>query len=230
MTAPANLIAPMIVAGTVGLETRYVTEVEDLAGKTIYTFSAVDLGDPSARRMIVLGVGGYDNTDSATTISSVTVNGVAVTTAVTRTETVTGFRTMAGLYYIELDAGSSATIVVTFSSAVDSCYVAVWALHGYGSATPAFTTAHSLKNDTSSALNLSCNVAIGDTVIAYFFDLGNSGSVVWTGLTENFDRATGEDTRSGASLIATAAESPRTITINRTSTGHLPLGMLAIWR
>lgn len=199
----------------------YVTEAGSPSNLTTYTFSGTSIGAASADRVVIVAVAGM--TGSARTISSVTIGGNTATVAVTQAST-SGTGTRIGLYYLAVPAGTTADIVVTFSGAMASCRIAVFAMTGHTSGTPAATGA---DGSGSTTFNPNCNVVTGDVLICA--SLADGSGVAWTNATEQSDGVTEENNLSTAKYTATSSETPRTITAVHTG-ASLGCAVSAAWR
>lgn len=94
-----------------------------------FSFNNVDLGAVTADRVIVVCVTASGAT--ARTISGVTIAGNAAT-LVTRNSS---FRKCTGIYMLAVPTGTSATVAVTFSGAVDEASVGCYSLQNWGTVT-----------------------------------------------------------------------------------------------
>ena len=184
------------------------TETQDSAATT-YTFTSKDIGTAAVGRRVIVGVVGSGA--ASRTISSVTVGGNAAT-AVAFIENVGGLATLqAALYAIQVDAGTTATIVVTFSGGNNRCGIGVWAAYDLQSGT-ATATGTSVANPQTASLNISAGgIAIG---VANGFDNNALTGYSWTNLTENFDAlfASNQIAHSGASAAFATAQTSLALT------------------
>jgi hypothetical protein len=193
----------------------FVDNAESDGDLTTYTFAGHAIGDAATGRHVLVGIGASGGSgQSDRTISSVTVGGNAATavgTLVTSTSTTT---TYAVLYIIQVDSGTTADIVVTWSDALVSTGIAVWALYNLLSATPT-DTATSVTGS-----NIGIDVEARGVIVGYNHTQRNAagGSVhTWTNLTERFDEqidAGNSDSHTGASDAFGAAETNRLISIS----------------
>lgn len=143
---------------------------------TSYSFAAQSLGTAAAGRRIVVGVTTADN--SANSISSVSIGGVAATPVVAAQN---GTSCLAGLFILQVDAGTTATIDVVFANATFRCGIGIWAVYDLQSSA-ATDTGSSAADPMTDTLDIQAGgVAIG---VATAFTIA---SVVWTNLTENYD-------------------------------------------
>jgi hypothetical protein len=172
----------------------------DASNLTTYTFSTQALGTAASDRRIVVGAG--SSSAAGTTVSSVTVGGIAATQLATAG---TG-NGIAALWIASVPTGTTGDVVVTFSQAQSRAGIGVWAL--YGAAAAAFDTGTSTADPMTDTLNVPASGA----AIGYFAGNDNT-SATWTNLTENFDEAQESTiTQSGASATFAAAQTALAIT------------------
>ena len=112
---------------------------------TSHSYSNVPIGSPSSDRLIVLAI--TMGAAGSGVISSITVNGVAASTAAIGISNASGH---IHLYQAAVSSGSSVTIAITSSASV-TMRVVVFALYGLASTTPTAT----LRTSTTSATSLS---------------------------------------------------------------------------
>ena len=105
----------------------YRSNYDDTSNATNYSFASCDLGTPHSSRLIVVGV----KTIGSTSVSSMTIGGIAATLAITSGSAARS----AELWYALVPQGLTGTIAVNGSGASTAMRIYVWA--GYpSSATP----------------------------------------------------------------------------------------------
>jgi hypothetical protein len=186
----------------------YRTFVQSGTNTDTYSFATTDIGTASATRTVVLVVAG---SNASTTVSSVTVGGISATYrgraqgGVTTTE----------IWTCPVPTGSTATIVVVWSSSQLRCGVGVFACYDLTSDTP-ITTATA----TTQSSSLNVNVLVGDILIVG----GHSSlttSATATGYNERYDSLDGDSaTHSGGDATIGTAASPRTVTLAWAGNGN----------
>lgn len=184
------------------------TETQDSAATT-YTFTSKDIGTAATGRRIIVGVIGSGA--ASRTISSVTVGGNAATAINFVEGSGTGAFLQSAIYIIQVDAGTTATVVVTFSAGNNRCSVGIWAAYDLQSST-ATATGTSVANPQTASLNISAGgIAIG---VANGFDNNALTGYSWTNLTENFDGlfASNQIAHSGASAAFVTAQTSLALT------------------
>lgn len=187
-----------------------------------YTFSAQNLGAEASDRYIAVTVNGR-KAGATTSISSVTIGGVTASIAVQRANTITN-TSIAGIVIAAVPTGTTGDIVVTFADTLARCAIGVYRIDNLFSAT-AYDTDNSVSADPSVGLNVgNPGFAIGTGAAS------GTGSVTWTGLTEDYDFISETSTNfTGASLNVTATEANRTITIDFSVSGEA-VGVFASWQ
>jgi hypothetical protein len=152
-------------------------------GPTV-TFSNVNIGTPSAGRVVVVGVA--DNAASYDGITGVTIGGVAATEAVFSDTATTNY---ASLWYASVPTGTTATIVVTGQgSGLAEVGILVGAITGDSSAAPVAVSTHPTVYDsgdpqlipTTGTVNVPTN---GAAVLFGESEFYDSGTPTWTNTT-----------------------------------------------
>jgi hypothetical protein len=193
----------------------FVDSTESTGDLTTYTFAGHAIGDAATGRHVLIGIGASGSAgQSDRTISSVTVGGDAATavgTLVTSTSTAT---TYAVFYIIQVDSGTTADIVVTWSGDLISTGIGVWALYNLLSATPTDTGTGVL-----SGTNIGIDAPARGVIVGYAHTQRNGAggaTHTWANLSERFDEqidAGNSDAHTGASDAFGAAESNRLISV-----------------
>lgn len=155
--------APASEGGATGTVTSiaYAGGAVDGTDGTSFTFSGHSISTASATRVVVIGVTG--KASATRTVSSVTIGGVTASVAVAYDNNSSSF-VGSGLYYLLVTSGTTADIVVTFSSTMTSAGIDVWAHYDATATTPALTSSGS-----GSSTDVSCgtiNAVSGDALIA----------------------------------------------------------------
>lgn len=136
--------------------------VSDPANLSVYTFSGVNIGQPSASRTLFLHVFTPAIAAGNDPLSSVTVNSVAATRIIG--PVLPGALGRTYIYAIDLSSGSSATVAVTLTASVGRCVVGLYALYGYNS-TPSATASNSNTTLSSTPLTASLSVNVDDAIL-----------------------------------------------------------------
>lgn len=138
---------------------------------TAYTFSSQAIGTASSDRVVAVGVMAGN---SAAGINTLTVGGVSAVKAIDATNS-----TETELWYASVPSGTTADIVVTFSSGKGRCGIGVWALTGV-------TGVGATNTSTSSTATLTVPGRTKDIVLAVYGGKDHA-SVSFSGVTENYD-------------------------------------------
>lgn len=186
----------------------YVGSTANAVGATTFTFTDHATGTPGNRKTIV-AVSGADAA-TAFFISDVQV-GALEADVVIETAVESGSLMQAGLYIINNPSGTTATIIVTFSEAVSSAAVAVWAAYDLDSITPVDTA--SQFQTSSAAVVLDLDVP-GDGFAIALSNCNANQTTTWVGMTER------DDTNISAAHSFSAAD---------TATVGAPLSVSSDW-
>lgn len=190
----------------------------DTSGKP-RTFSAINIGDPAADRLVAVVV---STTNSSTGNNpSLTIGGVSAT----RHAFVMGgdgSNSHTSIFSLAVPSGTTADIVFNSSFNISGVAIAVYALYGLNSHAPV-----SIATSKANPLALNQNVLTGDIIIAGQHN--QFANQVWSGLTQDGAGNCGWYC-SNASAQASAAESPRSITCSFSGTANTQTGVVVVWR
>jgi hypothetical protein len=194
----------------------YITKVEDISNTSPYTFTGASIGSEAADRIVVVAVAS-EGTGGAITIDSVTIGGNAATLAVKNS---TNGRTVAGIYYLAVPSGTTATIVVTISTgSPQRCVIGIWNVNGAASGTPYDTDTASNNTGGSTTTTLSGLDFADNSVGICCSTHGDGGAVSWTNATERYDTATAEGNHRASGADLTQATATTTLDITITHSG-----------
>ncbi len=182
----------------------------DTTALTTYTFASQNTGTASASRYTLVGVMGKDGATVYTT-STVTVGGDSAT-AVLDNGAASG-NIDASLFILANTAGTSESVVVTFSEAITAATVCLWQVNDIASATAVDTSSATTGNSTA-AITLDLDVSAYGIAAGVCAQSQNGGTWAWTGMTESFD-------------TANAQFSPGAATYTEDSTASTPLAVTA---
>jgi hypothetical protein len=151
---------------------------------TTYTFTGKSLGTAATGRRIIVGVTALNS--ASRTISSLTVGGHAATQVAFVEASGGGGFVPVGLYVIQVDTGTTANIVVTFSAGATRCGIGVFAAYDLLSSTATDTDTSTANPQTDSI-----NVDGGGVLVGYAHNWtsGVDTTNAWTNLTERFDQS-----------------------------------------
>lgn len=169
----------------------YLQSAQSGTDLSTYTFAAQNLGSAASDRFIACTINGRSNDGGARTITSVTIGGVAATSAGT---IAANSGSHCAIYSAAVPTGATGDVVVVWSSTMTDCTVALHSHYGAFSTTPT-----SYFNDTTTPLSQSINVAAGGFAVGISTSDSGTATATWAGITERFDdaTATGND-QSGA--------------------------------
>jgi hypothetical protein len=199
--------------GSVGpASVTYITSRADTSNAATYTFTASNIGAEAADRIVVV-TAGTETTGGATVISSITIGGNTATEAV---QYGVLNRTVAGIFYLEVPTGTTADIVVNFSSAsCQRCVIGIWNINGASSSTPYDTDTVANSTGASTTTTLS-NLDFPDNSVGICVIVsGDSGAMSWANANERYetDTAEGLHHESGADLTQATATTTLDITV-----------------
>ncbi len=194
---------------------EYVTTTAvTISSVSSYTFSAVSIGAAVATRKIVVAVGASASVSRS--ISSVTLGGNAMTLIVAATSA-----NPLGIYTIDVAAGTTADVVVTFSGSMSRCRVSVYRFTGTWSTLDSASDA----TPSSGVFSVTSNTASGGALVAV--------AASFAGAAPTLDSAVGwtvdDETTSGTNRLAvgssyatdTATGATQSATFSASSTGAL---------
>jgi hypothetical protein len=178
---------PFPVANTRKVALTFRANAQDGTDLTTYTFASQAIGPASPDRYVIVCIGSRAN--SARSISSVTIGGIAATAVVTANNATAG-ADMAAIYIALVPTGTTASVVVTFSGAMLRCVIGVYSMVQNGRATATNTNTATPSGTTpTTTLTVPSN---GSLVAAVWAQSSVSASVTWTGPTEDFDLQPGD--------------------------------------
>ena len=187
----------------------------DGVSATTFTFTDHATGTAGARKTIV----GVSSNDGATNFSTstMTVGGVSATEIIDSANT--GSLVQSSIYIIDNPSGTTATIVVTMSEAVEGAAICVWAAYNISSET-ATATASEFQT-SSAAITLSLNINSGGVGVGMSAVQENgAATVTWTGMTESSEAIIKD-------AVGTASDG--SYSSAQTTTAGTPLSVTADW-
>lgn len=186
-----GLCASLLLAGARKRTYRYIKGLS--ATQTSYTDTAVPIGPASGDRIVIVGVAGRGSS-SGRTLNTVTIGGVSATVVGKVVNTTGGYATVSAFAIARVPAadvpGDTADIVVTYNGAMLRSGIGVWTIEGASSETPL-----TASGDTSDPHTASLNVKNEGWAFGFGMDYNNTGSLTWTGLTQDAQVAVTGDTQ-----------------------------------
>jgi hypothetical protein len=174
--------------------------ITDLAPPNNYTFATRSIGTAAVGRFIVVAAYVFSSSGNKT-IDSITIGGNTAALLVSSSAVPAPAR-IAGL---QVDAGTTATIVVNFSGSSNAVRagIGVWAVYGLASQTPLDTY---LSVATGTTENFTLDVQAGGVAICYRgMSAVAARTATWTSITENFDATIESSSSHTGASINTAA-------------------------
>ena len=214
--AVSFLVAPPIFRSAVAPANIVFTgTIASSAGGTVFTHTNHPISTAAVGRRILVGVDGYNATAPRTVTA--TIGGAAATKILSADG---GSTVCPSAFFIQqVDAGTVATIVLTWSGAMTRNAIGVWAIYGLNSNTP--VDSHFVVTTAYAAVfDFVLDTAAGG-VVAATRNFGNQPvlrTFTWgAGLTENYDQQTIFGCNTGACGNTAAAVANQTF--NCTATG-----------
>ncbi len=183
-----------------------------------FTFSSQPIGDANDDRYVIVAIASR-KAGAAATISSVTVGGISASEVIQHTTTVTN-TDVAGIFIAKVPTGTTADVVVNFSTAMLRCGIALYRIVGISG------TSYDTDYSVDSTPSVSLDTPIGAAVAV--FTNGNGSSVAWSGLDEDYDYSLETFSLiSGASQEITSGEIGRSISATITGVNNEPVAVFA---
>jgi len=227
-----------IIAGSAGSARSlvFVANTVNTGNASTYTFSSHAIGTAGATRRLIVGAYGFRNSSNIGDVNSITVGGDSTTDIVTSyrnyDDDQTG-RMAVSLRRIDVAAGTTADIVVSFGQTYNCCGIAVWAVYDHDSSIIS-TADNGGRAVASTALTLTGSLT-DSSFIGFIGGTAGLRTVTWAPSvsgsvsgTEDFD-ATVEDVTgttqdtyySGYSGEITSASGDLTLTATPSSTSTI---------
>lgn len=132
----------------------YVTTATNTTDTNVYTFAGASIGTAETGRIVIVAVssGGAATTR---TLTGVTIGGNAATQVVNNAHDTGTSANVTAIFALQVDAGTTADIVATFSGNMNRCAISVYRLTGATGVA---------ANDTASAGGTADSDGISDTI------------------------------------------------------------------
>lgn len=208
----------------------FLQHTEDTGNVTTYNFAGVNIGTAAADRYVFVAVVHSSSAGTARTISSATIGGISATIVANQAGVAHAQGLGAAVIWAAVPTGTTATISITLSGGGGSCNIATYRVTGLVSATEHHSQTAALAT-TGGLLSLSLNVPANGFVIAAYNNSANTGSVSWTGVSEDHDAPNSDgspETVSFGSLASLSAETGRAISVQHTDTNAQDRCMCAV--
>lgn len=198
--------------GGVSLELLYV--MQSVTSSATQTFNAVPFGTPSADRRLLVGTVGYGSTNNTTTVSALTIGGVA-TSALRAT---TSGRQSLSFRMASVPTGTSGNITISFNRTVSTTAIAVYAVTGLASATP-IDTAGSTGTATYRTITDQIDTADGGILLGVAAHTIRTSALTFTGLARDYDYLTSPLRVGFASATGLPTQTNAPVSVAAASTG-----------
>jgi len=173
---------------------------------TTYTFTDRAIGTAAATRVVIVGVGFFA---SGASVASMTIGGISAAMQQAQVFTNGGDE----IWTAVVPTGTTATIVITFSSGANRCAIGVWSAYGTSGATK-YDGANATGTVSSTT---AVDIPAGGVAVGFGYSNSNTTST-WSGLTEDFDTTAESRNYTGASDAFATLQSGPTIS-NTFATG-----------
>ena len=185
MTFPLPFFSPIVVIPTI----TYVSSADTGNNNVLYTFSAMALGTPTTKIIVV-----YSQNDSGAAgagPTSVTVGGNSATQRVSASGTSPNEQHIS--FWTVETASTTGDVVLLYSDGQVRAAVSVYNIEGYSSLTPAQTDSEEFNGASGSGISLTVGATQVALCAATQNDGGSNASSSWTGATEDADGNFGGD-------------------------------------
>ena len=199
---------------------NYITNVNNTANQSSYTFTGASIGTAAANR-IVVAVVHFSFTNDTVDINSVTLGGTAMNLAV---KAQTGSN-MAGIYTLPVSSGTTANIVVNGNVTGTRCNVFIYSIYGLNSETPSDTDSMSGINIFTGSISLN-TLSAGIVIATVNASTSPATDVTWTGVTSN--ASINSETTRRVSCGSTQTSTATNLTVTATRVGNQTSGVFGI--
>lgn len=197
-----------LIAAKTPASLTFIGFTEDATDLTTYSFASAAIGVADATRRVVVVVH-WGESASTRSLSSATIGGVAATIHAQTSGVTRGVAIISAL----VPTGTTATIALTFSGAMQRAAIGVYRAINETSASPTATATDTTF--TGAVLDVNVNVPVNGWVVAGTTDNGVAGRThAWVGVTKQYDTTSGEAAGiiySGGHDTGLAAATPRTV-------------------
>lgn len=212
------------------IEVSYLQTALNTTDASTYTFSNQNIGTEFSGRIVLVGVSTVLTTTAASSITSVTVNGIAATQL-----NVSGGanNVTTALFAVALNIGTLATVIVNFSNTMNCCGISQWTLKnatGYLTEAKPNNQVNTSNTGASQTFTFS-QVKKGDAIIVVSrIRSANVNTYSMTRATERFESVveSGVSAQFGGDVMITSNESNYNIVIS--TTGSSPISNHTVTR
>lgn len=191
----------------------------DETNLTVYTFSAVAIGAAAANRIVVVDA----HADEGGDLVSMTIGGISATIAVSAAAT----DEFAVIAYAVVPTGTTADIVVTWTSGALRCMIGAWRLTG---ADTIPTDTDSSNSIPSTGETLTVNIPTNAAAVAAHTSNQTSATDFWTGAAQRYTDSTTNSEFQGSDTQPTGTDrSAHVISTSYTSLSAGAALVGAVW-
>lgn len=160
------------------MEFAFLQGATDTSDLETYTFASQNLGTAAAGRYIIVCV--EARASASRTLDAVSVGGVSAT--IVASLGFSGGQNRIGIAIAAVPAGTTGTVVVTFSVAMLRCAIQLYRVVGLDSGTPSGTWSNAVLNP-----QVSVDIPAGGFGVACALAQSSTAAATWAGLTEDYD-------------------------------------------
>jgi hypothetical protein len=204
-------------------ELTYITNTGITTDAATYTFTNVNV---TSSGLVVLAI--HSEASNPNTINSVTIDGVAATIAIQKTETIpANSNALTGIAYRRI-TGTTATVVVSYNTNQGRCVIGVWRINNNNSDTPISTNSASATSGTGLTINLT-NTSLTNVGVIGETNGTQNTTVSYTNATARYNSAIENLSQASGADYTTTTSGTRTITTTFTNSTQ-PITLVgAVW-
>jgi hypothetical protein len=221
---------PVAAGGGGSLTVEYVTSTSSATDASEYTFTGQSIGAEDNARIILVGVVAASGNSINTTVTGLTVGGVAATEQAAGNHNDGAFNNeVSRLFAVALDAskGTTGNVVVTFNVVTRDCAIFIYRFLG------STITADTNYNNSVDPIDMTIDADAGGFCVAVagrLNDAGAANSFTVTNLTEDADIVPeGNGSAVGAHENFAGAQASLAITLDNSLTGSQHSGCAVVY-
>jgi hypothetical protein len=216
--------------GLADLEFLQAQTTATSAGTLTFTFNSVNIGTAFADRHVIVCIGVFGAV-GVTSLTSVTIGGVAATIHASSTLAIAATKTqIVAIAGRSIAAGTSTTVVVTLSgSNMSVCFCRVYTLHRYRSATVTDGQGTTASNAGSVADTI--DIPASGVLLVTALNAASTGSCSMLGVSEDADQNVGNVNCCTGSLDGLGAEVAGPYAVQEVGAANTPEWVMAaaVW-
>lgn len=220
---PPGTYQPLLIASS-PVNILYQTTASDLSTNSTYTFISQPIGVATSDRVVIVSAWGRPSTGSPV-INSVSIGGNVATQII---QAGTATETRNGIWALNVPAGTTANIVVNWSSNVVRTAIAIWYMTGTNGVTTASATSSVISG--SPTVSTTINVPANGGLIATASETGAlSLTSTWSGISKDFDTNPGTNAFSGGHQNYNTTQTGLTVSDTFSGVTTSPVLVTASW-